>query len=207
MLATTYQESHLSSTPTLFQCRNYRTNRAPLYVNLHSIYLDTDYHLNAIDSFIQRLTSMDDVYIVTVSQAIEWVRNPVPLSGIKDFKPWQCDYTANQEDKAFCSFTFRPTITKKPPTTTPPGESTSVRSGNNVIDRKGGVDSDNDRDGDDEDNTVEGDKHGRRVGVIKNHHKEHMPWFLRSGASSLPLASLFHQVAVLLLLGWLCARA
>ena len=31
------------------------------------------------------------MYIVTVSQALEWVRQPTPMKAIKDFKPWRCD--------------------------------------------------------------------------------------------------------------------
>ena len=34
---------------------------------------------------------MSDVWIVTVSQAIEWIKFPTPLENIEDFVPWKCD--------------------------------------------------------------------------------------------------------------------
>ncbi|XP_059173615.1 chitin deacetylase 7-like [Physella acuta] len=88
--------------------RNYRSNRAPLYLNLHSPWLNTEYQLDAMDEFIEKLTSFDDVYIVTVSQALQWQMNPTPLDQIKDFKPFQCPtFEANIEDKKKCTFTFK----------------------------------------------------------------------------------------------------
>lgn len=35
---------------------------------------------------------MDDVWLVTNWQAIQWVRDPTPLDRVKSFKPFQCDY-------------------------------------------------------------------------------------------------------------------
>ncbi|ESO94561.1 hypothetical protein LOTGIDRAFT_161263 [Lottia gigantea] len=100
--------------------RNYRTNRAPLYINLHSRWLNTDYNIDAMDDFIQRLLSMEDVYITTVSKAINWMKNPKTLSEIKNFDPWKCNFKPNQEDDAFCSFTYKPRITARPTSTIPP---------------------------------------------------------------------------------------
>ncbi|KAL8583902.1 hypothetical protein ACOMHN_009655 [Nucella lapillus] len=102
--------------------RNYRTNRAPLYVNLHSKWLETDYHLDAMDDFLQRLSSMDDVYVLTVYKALSWMMQPTPLSAIKDFEPWKCaDFRPNREEDQNCSLTARPrnmTSTTVSPTTT-----------------------------------------------------------------------------------------
>lgn len=93
--------------------RNYRTNRAPLYVNLHSVWLETDFHIDAMDEFIEKLLGLDDVYILPVHKAIEWMRKPVALSQIKNFEPWKCQFEPNQEDKNLCSFTFRPHSTTR----------------------------------------------------------------------------------------------
>ena len=30
------------------------------------------------------------VYFVTITQAIEWMKNPTKLDKIKDFRPWRC---------------------------------------------------------------------------------------------------------------------
>ena len=37
---------------------------------------------------------MGDVWIVTVSQGLEWIKNPTTLDKIKDFEPWKCDTPA-----------------------------------------------------------------------------------------------------------------
>ncbi|KAJ7383022.1 Polysaccharide deacetylase [Desmophyllum pertusum] len=42
-------------------------------------------------SFLKKLASMDDVWVVTVSQAIEWIKSPTKLEDIEDFAPWKCD--------------------------------------------------------------------------------------------------------------------
>ena len=45
-------------------------------------------------AFLRKLTTMGDVWIVTVSQGLEWIKNPTTLDKIKDFKPWKCDTPA-----------------------------------------------------------------------------------------------------------------
>ncbi|PFX27403.1 hypothetical protein AWC38_SpisGene7912 [Stylophora pistillata] len=42
-------------------------------------------------SFLKKLASMSDVWIVTVSQALEWIQSPTSLRIIEDFAPWKCD--------------------------------------------------------------------------------------------------------------------
>lgn len=34
---------------------------------------------------------MSDVWVVTVSQGIEWIKSPTTLDKIEDFEPWKCD--------------------------------------------------------------------------------------------------------------------
>ncbi|KAH9508627.1 hypothetical protein Btru_052194 [Bulinus truncatus] len=97
--------------------RNYRSNRAPLYLNLHSPWLNTRYQLEAMDEFIEKMTSLEDVYIVTINQALEWQMNPTPLHELKDFKPFQCPkFEPNVEDRKVCQFTYQPKTTKPAPT-------------------------------------------------------------------------------------------
>ncbi len=33
---------------------------------------------------------MDDVYLVSISQLLDWVKSPTPLSNIAEFAPWGC---------------------------------------------------------------------------------------------------------------------
>ena len=81
---------------------HYKGNRAPYGLYAHSAWFYYGpQRTNAMIKFLDTVGSMNDVYIVTHSQLIEWVRDPTPLSEIKDFKPWQCP----SRPKARCSYT------------------------------------------------------------------------------------------------------
>ena len=168
-----------------------------MYVNLHSIWLETGFHLDAMDEFIQRLNTMDDVFVLPVHKALDWMRDPTPLTRIKDFAPWQCRFQPNQEDNEFCSFTFRPrtttTTATRPPTTRrhhynthidERGEDYSLHDGDRDHngmrrDRGGGKGAgDVTRDG--------GKDRGGHDSGGGGGHKDHAhrPWFLRSAAGA-----------------------
>ncbi|XP_067665681.1 uncharacterized protein [Haliotis asinina] len=70
--------------------RYYEGNRAPLGFNMHAGWFYDPTRLKAMDQFIEALSQKDDVYILTISQVIEWLKNPTPLDGIKYFDPWGC---------------------------------------------------------------------------------------------------------------------
>jgi hypothetical protein len=38
------------------------------------------------------LTQLPEVYVVTMQEALEYVKNPVPLSEIDSFEPFQCNH-------------------------------------------------------------------------------------------------------------------
>ena len=42
--------------------------------------------------FLDTITEMEDVWVVTAWQTIQWMRSPTSLDFIRDFKPFQCDY-------------------------------------------------------------------------------------------------------------------
>lgn len=42
--------------------------------------------------FLDFINSMQDVWIVTNWQALQWVRDPTPISRINNFQPFQCNY-------------------------------------------------------------------------------------------------------------------
>lgn len=44
-------------------------------------------------AFLRKLESMSDVWVVTISQAIDWMKTPTTLDDIEDFEPWKCDST------------------------------------------------------------------------------------------------------------------
>ena len=42
--------------------------------------------------FLEYLATVPDVYFVTVQEALEYIKNPVPISEIESFKPFGCDH-------------------------------------------------------------------------------------------------------------------
>ncbi|KAK7101668.1 chitin deacetylase 7-like [Littorina saxatilis] len=71
--------------------RYYESNRAPLGIFVHARWFHSEHHLDALDRFIDELMSLEDVYIVTPIQVIEWMKNPTPVEEVKSFKPWSCE--------------------------------------------------------------------------------------------------------------------
>lgn len=69
----------------------YKANRAPFGIYTHSawFYFGAE-RLNALVSFLNKLAEIKDVYIVTHTQMLDWVRNPTPLDKISEFEPWKC---------------------------------------------------------------------------------------------------------------------
>ncbi|XP_055883796.1 chitin deacetylase 7-like isoform X1 [Biomphalaria glabrata] len=70
--------------------RFYHSNRAPFGIFIHARWFHTEHNLDGLDRFIDYLLTIDDVYIVTPSQVLEWMKNPTPLSSIRSFGPWSC---------------------------------------------------------------------------------------------------------------------
>ena len=70
---------------------HYKHNRSPFGVYSHSAwFFGGEERVNAMKKFLDKLASMDDVYIVSHTQMLEWVRNPTSLDKIKDFDAWKC---------------------------------------------------------------------------------------------------------------------
>ncbi|KAL3866557.1 hypothetical protein ACJMK2_043846 [Sinanodonta woodiana] len=66
----------------------YSNSRIPFGINMHPSWFYYPDRLKAMDRFIQKLTSLNDVYVVNVGQVIEWLMNPTPLSKLSTFTPW-----------------------------------------------------------------------------------------------------------------------
>ena len=70
---------------------HYKTNRSPFGVYSHSSwFFGGKARVDALKKFLTKLGSMQDVYIISHYQLLQWVQNPTPLSKIRDFKAWQC---------------------------------------------------------------------------------------------------------------------
>ncbi|OXA50613.1 Chitooligosaccharide deacetylase [Folsomia candida] len=73
----------------------YTTNRAPMGVFTHSAWLigpvdrpEFAERMAGYLQFLDHLGSLPDVYMVSVSQALEWVKNPTGVADIDTFQPW-----------------------------------------------------------------------------------------------------------------------
>jgi len=90
-----YTTNRYTSFASLFT--NIRVNpnehyRAPFPLYYHASWFTTAHHKEGFEAFLDTIVSMDDVWLVTNWQAIQWVRDPTPLDRIKTFKPFNCDY-------------------------------------------------------------------------------------------------------------------
>jgi len=72
--------------------RHYQTNRAPFGLFYHPAWFTTPHHKEGFELFLDTITAMEDVWLVTSWQAIQWMREPTPISSLSSFPPFQCDY-------------------------------------------------------------------------------------------------------------------
>ena len=78
---------------------HYNGNRAPFGINMHATWFQDDHKLQAVDKFITEILKLDDVYVLTVHQTLQWMRNPRNIKEAVDFVPWKksCGGKANQK--------------------------------------------------------------------------------------------------------------
>lgn len=111
--------------------RFYGGNRAPMGVHLHATwFMKDEMYFEAVDEFIGTLSKMNDVYLVTSHQVIEWMRNPVKKDKAESFEPWKASCRGKEAMEATlvkvtttppttrASTTTTTTTTTLPPTTT-----------------------------------------------------------------------------------------
>ncbi|XP_033226362.1 uncharacterized protein LOC117178918 [Belonocnema kinseyi] len=72
--------------------RHYTTNRAPFGLFYHAAWFTQPHHKEGFISFLDTIVAMDDVWVVTNWQALQWVRNPTPLGLLDNFEPFGCNY-------------------------------------------------------------------------------------------------------------------
>lgn len=74
--------------------RHYNMNRAPFPINLRTnwFYNNGHYNLEALQVFLDEIEQLSDVYLVTYSQALQWVRTPVVLQELAASDMFGCNY-------------------------------------------------------------------------------------------------------------------
>ncbi|KAG5881907.1 hypothetical protein JTB14_007106 [Gonioctena quinquepunctata] len=73
--------------------RHYSTNRAPFGLFYHAAWFTQPHHKEGFINFIDSILAYDDVWLLTNWQAIQWVRDPTPISRLGNFQPFQCDFS------------------------------------------------------------------------------------------------------------------
>ncbi|CAG9796976.1 unnamed protein product [Diatraea saccharalis] len=72
--------------------RHYTTNRAPFGLYYHAAWFTQPHHKEGFIMFLDFINQMSDVWIITNWQALQWVRDPTPISRLNNFQPFQCNY-------------------------------------------------------------------------------------------------------------------
>lgn len=66
--------------------------RAPFGLFYHAAWFTQPHHKEGFISFLDTIVAMDDVWVVTNWQALQWVRNPTPTEFLDRFEPFGCNY-------------------------------------------------------------------------------------------------------------------
>lgn len=72
---------------------HYDTNRAPFGMHMHPSFFSwgpAGDHMNAAKKFLKYAQDLGDVWILTASQVIAWMKDPQDVDQAKSFPPWQC---------------------------------------------------------------------------------------------------------------------
>lgn len=105
----------------------YEGNRAPFGLHMHAGWFYTKYQLDGMDRFINELLKYDDVYIVPVRQALEWMENPTPINELDKLSTWTCLNPQQRPSSQHLQQQQRPNmIVQQPPTPKPTSTSTTT---------------------------------------------------------------------------------
>lgn len=70
-------------------------SRAPFGLFYHAAWFTQPHHKEGFIKFLDTINAMNDVWIVTNWQALQWVRDPTPISRVTSFQPFQCNYSVS----------------------------------------------------------------------------------------------------------------
>nr|XP_022914544.1 uncharacterized protein LOC111425024 [Onthophagus taurus] len=91
--------------------RYYDQNKAPYMMPFHTNWFSIKELEQGLHKFLDWVTTLDNVWFVTVSQALEWVREPQKIKG-NNYEPWDCKKNNNYPPKGCnnaskCALPFR----------------------------------------------------------------------------------------------------
>jgi len=69
---------------------------APFGLFYHSSWFTQPHHKEGFMNFLDTIMNMPEVWLVTNWQAIQWARDPTPISRLNQFTPFGCDYPVSR---------------------------------------------------------------------------------------------------------------
>lgn len=69
---------------------------APFGLFYHAAWFTQAHHKEGFIKFLDAINQMNDVWLVNNWQALQWVRDPTPISRVNAFQPFQCDFSVNK---------------------------------------------------------------------------------------------------------------
>jgi hypothetical protein len=80
--------------------RHYTTNRAPFGLYYHAAWFTQPHHKEGFEAFLDTLVQMDDVWLTTNWQALQWMQSPTSNARINSFAPWnECRSGENRPER------------------------------------------------------------------------------------------------------------
>lgn len=73
----------------------FKIDRAPFGLFYHAAWFTQVHHKEGFIKFLDHINAMNDVWLVTNWQALQFVRDPTPISRINQFQPFQCDFSVS----------------------------------------------------------------------------------------------------------------
>ncbi|GAB1599314.1 uncharacterized protein LOC115211111 [Argonauta hians] len=71
--------------------RSYNTNRAPAPFFMHvNFFLTRPYIFEIFKEYLENVSKMQDVWVLSISKALEWIKNPKELNTSFDVSAWNC---------------------------------------------------------------------------------------------------------------------
>ena len=70
--------------------KNLESNRAPFMINLRRASLVNKRTFSAIKEFLTLISGRNDIWVISIQEALEWVKRPTQLKDLGSFEPWKC---------------------------------------------------------------------------------------------------------------------
>ncbi|CAH1407765.1 unnamed protein product [Nezara viridula] len=94
--------------------RYYDQNRAPYMMPFHTNWFQIKELEGGLHKFIDWAMNLEDVWFVTVTQALTWITDPHPTKELTTFEPWKCNKKDNLPPPP-CNLPNKCALTFKPP--------------------------------------------------------------------------------------------